>query len=75
MKSIRQWIIERPVPNHKRPVFLFGLFIVLHGGKWADIRLPGGWLVICWRRGHRWAYYSPDATPTRAKWGLGRFNN
>lgn len=75
IKRLKHWIAHSPAPDIKYPLFIFGMAIVIHSGKWADIRMPRGWLVVRWRKGKRYAFYSPDGTPNRALWGFGNYRD
>lgn len=74
IKKLQYWIAHR-LPGLKYPVFCLGSLICIHSGQWADITLWNGYLVVRWRRGNRYVFYSPDGTPTRAVWMLGRYND
>lgn len=73
VKSLNHWLFHRIAPL-RYPIWLVGGRIVIHSHKWADIILRNGYLVICWRKNNRYAFYSPDGTPNRALWGVGDFN-
>lgn len=73
LNRLKYWLFHRLIPG-KYPLMLFGGWICIHSHKWADIGLPKGWLVVCWRKRNRYAFYSPDGTPTRAVWGVGKYN-
>lgn len=69
-----RWLVWWPIP-YRHPVAFFGLSIVLHSGKWADIRLRKGVIVVCWRRKSHYIYFSPNGTPSRAIWMVGKRND
>jgi len=74
ISKLRHWLAHR-VPGLPYPIFCFGGLVCIHSGQWADINVPGGLLVVQWRKNHRWMFYSPDGTPQRAKWFLGKYSN
>jgi hypothetical protein len=72
MNSARRWFKRRLTPRLPYPYYLFGGFITVYSGQWADVHLPHTNLVICWRRNRRYAFLSKDGTPRNRIWGIGR---
>lgn len=72
-RNIGYWFVHRIAPNIKYPLFCLGGRVTIYSGRWADIHLPGGTVVVNWRR--RYIFFSPDGTPGRALWMLGRYND
>lgn len=71
MNNVRRWFYRGLVPGRRYPAYLFGGFVTVYNGKWADIHLPKTNLTVCWRRKRKYAYLSKDGTPGNRTWGIG----